>query len=156
MGRGDLQHLHELVVGQVPDIQLLGHRGSPKHGTPASSKLETHAGHDPFDADGSFRAELKEKKSWHLARVAPVRDRDGAVVGWAGTAVDVDERAARDLAASWGRPLLDHPMDHGVTVPVLLGPLEGPVVGVALAEGSDPTADATALADAANARMNGV
>lgn len=42
---------------------------------------------------------------------------------------------ARELAARWGRPLLAGPVDHGVTVPLLLGVARGrTVVAAALAE----------------------
>lgn len=41
-------------------------------------------------ADGVYR--------WHLARVAPIRDASGAVVGWAGTANDVDDRRRAEAA----------------------------------------------------------
>ena len=41
-------------------------------------------------ADGAYR--------WHVARVAPIRDPGGAVVGWVGMATDVDERRRAEAA----------------------------------------------------------
>lgn len=62
--------------------------------------------------------------------------------------LSASDDAIHDLADAWGRPVLEEPPDHGVAVPVLLGPLAPPVIGVAFAEGPDPTADAAGLADA--------
>ena len=62
--------------------------------------------------------------------------------------VDVPERAARELSAAWGRPVLDEPPDHGVTVPVLVGGIDAPVIGVALAEGETVEDEVTTLVDA--------
>lgn len=43
-------------------------------------------------ADGVYR--------WHLARVAPIQDQSGAIVSWAGTALDIDDRKqGEDVAA---------------------------------------------------------
>jgi PAS domain S-box-containing protein len=39
--------------------------------------------------DGAYR--------WHLARIAPVRDDDGNIARWVGTALDVDERRRSDV-----------------------------------------------------------
>lgn len=80
--------------------------------------------------------------------VHPSADLDAFGLTRASARVDVDERAARTLAEAWGRPLLDGPPDHGVVVPVMLGPVAGPAVCVAFAEGTDPTDDASSLADA--------
>lgn len=62
--------------------------------------------------------------------------------------VSAPDDVVRELAETWGKPVLDGPPDHGVAVPVLLGPLAPPVIGVAFAEGADPTSDAASLADA--------
>ncbi len=55
----------------------------------------------------------------------------GAQAAWV-----TDEAVASELAERWQRPLLDQAPDHGIVVPVLLGPLAQPVVAVALAEGA--------------------
>lgn len=47
---------------------------------------------------------------------------------------DVDRQRSARVVSSWGRPVLDDPLDHGVTVPLGLLDYEGPVVAVGLAE----------------------
>lgn len=66
------------------------------------------------------------------------------------TELPVNGELARDLAARWGRPLLDEDLDHGALVPLrLLVGVRVPVVAACLSEdGSD---DAAAIADFAGA-----
>lgn len=45
---------------------------------------------------------------------------------------------ARDVAAEWGKPTLGEEVDHGVLVPLRLGPVRGPFVGVSLQETTGP------------------
>jgi len=40
--------------------------------------------------DGAFR--------WHLSRVLPVREAEGRVIGWIGTATDIDERKQAEVS----------------------------------------------------------
>lgn len=60
----------------------------------------------------------------------------------------VPAAAVAAVAEAWGRPVLEEPLDHGIVVPMLLGALEVPLLGVGLAEDADPTEDAAALAEA--------
>lgn len=82
---------------------------------------------------------------------------DLAAFGPRGTTVSAatDERFARELAAAWGRPLLDGGVDHGVVVPLrLLGRGGAPVVAVSFAEGL-AEAEAVAEAEALVAALRG-
>jgi hypothetical protein len=47
---------------------------------------------------------------------------------------------ARGLAAEWGKPILGDEVDHGVLVPIRLGTMVGPFVGVCLRETTGPGA----------------
>lgn len=60
---------------------------------------------------------------------------------------DVGETQVRALAAVWGRPVLDEPIDHGVVVPLLVGDIAGPLVPVAFGEEGDVVAEAMSLAE---------
>nr|MBA2752845.1 PAS domain S-box protein [Chloroflexia bacterium] len=54
---------------------------------------------DAFDVEHRFRRADGDYR-WHVARVAPIHDAHGAVIGWAGMAIDIDGRwrAGRDAA----------------------------------------------------------
>jgi PAS domain S-box-containing protein len=62
---------------------------------------------EPYEVEARFKS-LGQPDSayrWHLVRVVPMRDRDGAIVRWAGTGTDIHDRRAaeaereRDLRA---------------------------------------------------------
>lgn len=67
----------------------------------------------------------------------------------ADAAYDVDQDMSARVVADWGRPALDEPLDHGITVPLQLLDHEGPVVAVGIAENeSDVVGAARSLAQA--------
>lgn len=55
------------------------------------------AADEPYEVEYRFRR-IDGAYRWHLARVAPVRDTAGAIIGWAGTATDVDDRRQAEEA----------------------------------------------------------
>lgn len=57
-------------------------------------------------------------------------------------AYSVDEVLSARVASSWARPALRAALDHGVTVPLELLALRGPVVAVGIAEDEDDVAGA--------------
>ena len=74
-------------------------------------------------------------------------DLSGFGVPRASVRVDVAETEVRELAAAWGRPVLEDPVDHGIVVPLLVGDVTAPLIPVALAEEGDVVADAMSLAE---------
>ena len=61
----------------------------------------------------------------------------------------VDADLSARVAATWGRPAVDGPLDHGITVPLELLGHEGPLVAVGIAEDeTDVDGAARTVADA--------
>ena len=56
-------------------------------------------------------------------------------------AYNVDQGMSARVAARWGWPALDRPLDHGVTVPLRLLAHDGPAVAVGIAENETEVAD---------------
>lgn len=71
----------------------------------------------------------------------PSGSLDGFGIRGVSVAAPTEPVAVDYLARSWGRPVLDDPVDHGVVMPLLLTALpDVPVVGAALPESSGPAA----------------
>ena len=67
----------------------------------------------------------------------------------ADAAYDVDQDMSARVVERWGRPALDEPLDHGITVPLQLLGHQGPVVAAGIAENEvDMTGAAGSLARA--------
>ncbi|MDP9066808.1 MAG: hypothetical protein M3N53_00480 [Actinomycetota bacterium] len=98
------------------------------------------------DVRGAARAVASELAgtvvviSPHATRSGVYISRSGDLAGFgvrgASVTPEVDDELARSIARRWGRPLSDQPLDHGVVVPLLLGPLPRGVVGIGLAAGA--------------------
>ncbi len=67
-------------------------------------------------ADGVYR--------WHLAHVAPLRDPEGGLVGWVGTATDIDERKRAEADRAWLSAIAGGTQDA-----IVGGTLDGAIVG---------------------------
>lgn len=103
---------------------------------------------DAWD-DDSFRealqridfggADLVVVLSPHGSATGVYRGVAGSLDGFGVTGIEVkretDPAFVDALAAAWGAPVLDEPIDHGVLVPLLLSSLpDAPVVGACLAD----------------------
>jgi hypothetical protein len=113
---------------------------------PVGFEQQTQRVRDAIEALPWGDIDLAVLLSPHGERSGVYRAAQGSLSGFGVTGIEgqwaTDPDKAEELAESWGVPLLDLPVDHGILVPLLLGAAGGrPVVAAAVGESTGATGD---------------